>query len=80
MTTTLGLLSISLLLLAFAVRESLATPLTVIGLMGLVLLRLSAATGRWSLRRSISGARPKERPHDRTSTVSTGPSAAAGGP
>jgi hypothetical protein len=50
LTTHLGVLSISLLLLALAVRESLATPLTVFGLMGLVLLRLSATTGGWAKR------------------------------
>jgi hypothetical protein len=53
MTTQLGVLSISLLLLALAVRESLATPLIVVGLMGLVLLRLSATPGSWARRRSI---------------------------
>jgi hypothetical protein len=45
MPTYLGVLSISLLLLALAVRESISTPLTVVGLMGLVLLRLSATSG-----------------------------------
>jgi hypothetical protein len=70
MTTYLGVLSISLLLLALAVRESLATPLTVIGLMGLVLLRLSAASGRWSPRRSIVRAGAEKTPRGRTSTVS----------
>ena len=44
MTTYLGVLSISLLLLALAVGDSLATPLTVVGLMGLVLLRLSSTS------------------------------------
>ena len=53
MTTHLGVLSISLLLLALVVRESLATPLTVVGLMGLVLLRLSATSGGWVTRRSF---------------------------
>ena len=52
MTTYLGVLSISLLLLALAVRESLATPLTVVGLMGLVLLRLSATSNGWARRHS----------------------------
>ena len=53
MTTHLGVLTISLLLLALVVRESLATPLTVVGLMGLVLLRLSAMSGGWVKRRSV---------------------------
>jgi len=53
MTTHLGVLSISLLLLALVVRESLATPLTVVGLMGLVLVRLSATSGGWVKRRSV---------------------------
>ena len=53
MTTYFGVLSISLLLLALVVRESLATPLTVVGLMGLVLLRLSATSGGWVRRRSV---------------------------
>ena len=53
MTTQLGVLSISLLLLALAVSESLATPLTVVGLMGLVLVRLFATSGGRSPRRSI---------------------------
>jgi hypothetical protein len=66
MTTYLGVLSISLLLLALAVRESLATPLTVVGLMGLVVLRLSAASGRWSLRRSIVRAGTNKGPRERT--------------
>jgi len=51
MTTHLGVPSISLLLLALAVRESLATPLTVFGLMGLVFLRLSLTSGGWAKRR-----------------------------
>ena len=59
MTTHLGVLSISLLLLAFVVRESLATPLTVVGLMGLVLLRLSATSSGWVKRRSA--VRPASR-------------------
>ena len=53
MTKHLGLLSIALLLLALVVRESLATPLTVVGLMGLLLIRLSAMSGGWASRRSI---------------------------
>jgi hypothetical protein len=53
LATQLGVLSISLLLLALAVRNSLATPLIVVGLMGLVLLRLSATSGSWARRRSI---------------------------
>ena len=53
MTTYLGVLSISLLLLALAVRESLATPLTVVGLMGLVLLRLSSTSSGWAPRRAM---------------------------
>ena len=53
MTTYLGVLSISLLVLAFVVRESLATPLTVVGLMGLVLLRLSSTFSRWAPRRAM---------------------------
>ena len=53
MTTYLGVLSISLLLLALAVRESLATPLTVVGLMGLLLLRLSWTSSGWAPRRAI---------------------------
>ena len=53
MTKHLGLLSIALLLLAPVVRESLATPLTVVGLMGLLLIRLSAMSGGWASRRSI---------------------------
>ena len=65
MTTHLGVLSISLLLLALVVRESLATPLTVVGLMGLVLVRLSATSGGWVKRRSVvrpasSGRRARE--------------------
>ena len=53
MPTYFGVLSISLLLLALVVRESLATPLTVVGLMGLALLRLSATSGGWVQRRSM---------------------------
>jgi hypothetical protein len=52
MTQHLGLLSIALLLLALVVRESLATPLTVVGHMGLALLRLGAMSGGWASRRS----------------------------
>ena len=59
MTTYFGVLSISLLLLALVVRDSLATPLTVVGLMGLVLLRLSATSSGWVERRSA--ARPASR-------------------
>ena len=44
MTTHLGVLSGSLLLLALVVHESLATPLAVVGLTGLVMLRLSATS------------------------------------
>jgi hypothetical protein len=61
MTTHFGVLSISLLLLALVVRESLATPLAVIGLMGLVLLRLSATTGGWVKRRSVVRPTSSER-------------------
>jgi hypothetical protein len=57
MTTHLGVLSIALLLLAVVVRGSIATPLTVVGLMGLALLRLTAMSGRWAPRRS--GVRPR---------------------
>jgi O-antigen/teichoic acid export membrane protein len=53
MTTYLGVLSISLLLLALAVGDSLATPLTVVGLMGLVLLRLSSTSRGWVPRRAM---------------------------
>jgi len=53
MTTYLGVLSISLLLLALAVGESLATPLIVVGLVGLVLLRLSPTFGGWAPRRAM---------------------------
>ena len=53
MTTYIGVLSISLLLLALAVRESLATPLTVVGLIGLVLLRLSWTSSGWAPRRAM---------------------------
>ena len=60
MTTTLGALSI-FLLLALAVRESISTPFSVVGLVGLVLLRLSAASGGWSLRRSIVRSAQKGR-------------------
>ena len=61
MTTYIGVLSISLLLLALAVRESLATPLTVVGLMGLVLLRLSWTSSGWAPRRAIVRAASKGR-------------------
>jgi len=70
MTTYLGVLSISLLLLAVAVRESVATPLTVVGLMGLVVLRMYAASGGWSLRRSIVRAGGRGTSRGSTSTVS----------
>jgi hypothetical protein len=53
MTTYLGVLSISLLLLALAVNESLATSLTVVGLMGLVLLRLFSTSSGWARRRAM---------------------------
>ena len=59
MTTHLGVLSISLLLLALVVHESLATPLAVVGLTGLVLLRLSATSSGWVKRRSV--VRPASR-------------------
>ena len=59
MTTHFGVLAISLLLLALVVRESLATPLTIVGLMGLVLLRLSARSSGWVQRRSM--VRPASR-------------------
>jgi hypothetical protein len=59
MSTHIGVLSISLLLLALVVRGSLATPLTVVGLMGLVLLRLFATSGIWVARRSV--VRPASR-------------------
>ena len=68
MTTYFGVLSISLLLLALVVHESLATPLTVVGLMGLVLLRLAATSGGWVRRRSV--VRPASRGrHTREDTV-----------
>ena len=68
MTTYLGALSISLLLLALAVRESLATPLTVVGLMGLVVLRLSSTSSGLAPRRAMvrpasKGRRAGRRPH-----------------
>jgi len=61
MTTYLGALSISLLLLALAVRESLATPLTVVGLMGLVVLRLSSTSSGLAPRRAIVRAASTKR-------------------
>jgi hypothetical protein len=61
MTTHFGVLSISLLLLALVVRESVATPLAVIGLMGLMLLRLSATTGGWVKGRSVVWPTSSER-------------------
>ena len=68
MTTHLGVLSISLLLLALVVRESLATPFTVVGLMGLVLLRLSATSGGWMKRHSVVRSASRGR-HAREDTV-----------
>ena len=79
MTTYLGVLSISLLLLALAVRESISTPLTVAGLMGLVLLRLSAMSGGWSVRRSIVRAGANRMSRGRTSRGSRRRSVATGG-
>jgi hypothetical protein len=61
MTTYLGVLSVSLLPLALAVRESLATPLTVVGLMGLVLLRLSSTSSGWGPRRAMAAVGIKGR-------------------
>lgn len=61
MTTYFGVLGISLLLLALVVRESLATPLTVVGLMGLGLLRLSATSGGWVRRSSVVRSASKRR-------------------
>jgi hypothetical protein len=72
MTTHLGVLSISLLLLALVVHESLATPFTVVGLMGLVLLRLSAMSGGWEQRRSIVRPASKDATRRRTQPVSKG--------
>jgi hypothetical protein len=51
-------LSISLLLLALIVGGSLATPLTAAGLIGLVLLRLSATSRGLARRRSVARATP----------------------
>ena len=68
MTTHFGVLSISLLLLALVVRESLATPLIIVGLMGLVLLRLSARSRGWVprrrsiMRRASNGHRARNDP------------------
>ena len=59
MTTHLGVLSMSLLLLALVVRGSVTTPLIVVGLMGLVLLRLFATSSGWVKRPSV--VRPASR-------------------
>ena len=61
MTTYLGVLSISLLLLALAVGDSLATPLTVVGVMGLVLLRLSSTSRGWVPRAMMRPASTRRR-------------------
>lgn len=68
MTISLGVLSIALLLLALVVRESVATPLTVVGLMGLALLRLSATSGEWAERRALR-ARSSRRRRGREDSV-----------
>jgi len=68
MTLSLGVLSIALLLLALVVRESVATPLTVVGLMGLALLRLGATSGEWAERRALRGPASRRR-HGREDTV-----------
>ena len=68
MTTYFGVLSVSLLLLALVVRESLVTPLTVLGLMGLALLRLSATSGGWVRRRSVERSASRGR-HARLDTA-----------
>ena len=61
MTISLGVLSISLLLLALVVNDSLATPLTVVGLIGLALLRLTATSGGWAQRRRITSSASRAR-------------------
>jgi hypothetical protein len=78
MTTQLGVLSISLLLLGLAVSERLARPLTVVGLMGLVLLRLFATARGRTQRRSVVRPASRERhTHDDAANLKRGRSMTA---
>ena len=70
---TIGVLSVSLLVVSLVADEGVGALLAAVGLAGLAILRFAALTGGWVERRSIGRTRPTERDHSARLTASPAP-------